>query len=363
MKREAKILLEKSTDSILLAIEHFNRPWDRGRQEIVLVLLDRAFELLLKAIIVHKGGRIREKGGKETIGFDACVRKCLSDAQVKCLTEEEALNIQIINSFRDAAQHYVVDISEQQLYIYTQSGLSLFNNLLKNIFDQKLADYLPERVLPVTAHPPTDLQTLMNVEFNEIKKLVAPKSRKRFHARAKLRAFAIIETSLRGSRVQPSEYELRKITERVQKGEKWQEIFPGMSRLEISPTGEGIQMSLRITKTKGEPIQLVPEGTPGASILAVRRISELGFYSLNVTALSKKLSLSVPKLLAIIKYLKIQEDKEYFKEFNIGKTKFKMYSPKALDLLKKELPKLNIQEIWEKNKPRGKKKETSLNFV
>lgn len=39
MKREAKILLEKSTDSILLAIEHFNRPWDRGRQEIVLVLL------------------------------------------------------------------------------------------------------------------------------------------------------------------------------------------------------------------------------------------------------------------------------------------------------------------------------------
>ena len=144
MKREARFLLEKSTGSVLLAIEHFNRPWDRGRQEIVLVLLDRAFELLLKSIIVHKGGRIREKGGKETIGFDACIRKCLSDARVKCLIEEEALNIQIINSFRDAAQHYVVDISEQQLYIYTQSGLSLYDKLLKGIFDKGLVDYLPE---------------------------------------------------------------------------------------------------------------------------------------------------------------------------------------------------------------------------
>ena len=113
----------KSTDSILMAIEHFNRPWDRGRQEIVLVLLDRSFELLLKSIIVHKGGQIRERGRNKTAGFDTCVRKCVSDAQVKCLSEEEALNIQIINSFRDAAQHYVVDISEQQLNAYEGDAL------------------------------------------------------------------------------------------------------------------------------------------------------------------------------------------------------------------------------------------------
>lgn len=355
MKQEARVLLEKSTDSILLAIEHFNRPWDRGRQEIVLVLLDRGFELLLKSIIVHKGGQIRERGRNETVGFDACVRKCVSDVQVKCLSEEGALNIQIINSFRDAAQHYVVDISEQQLYIYTQSGLSLYDKLLTEVYGKRLFDYLSERVLPVAAHPPTDFQTLMNLEFQEIKRLVAPGSRKRFQARAKLRAFAIIETSLSGSRVQPSEYQLQKLAGRVQHSEGWQDIFPGMSRLEISPTGDGLQMSLRITKTDGEPIQIVPEGTPGASIVAVRRVNELGFYSLSVTALSKKLGISRPKLLAVIRHLKIQDDPEFFKEFEIGKSTFKRYSPKALDTLAKKLPQLDVSAVWEEYKPRGRR--------
>jgi len=215
MRRETRILLEKSTDSVLIAIEHFNRPWDRGRHEAVLVMLDRSFELLLKAIIVHKGGRIREPRAKETIGFDACVRKCVSDAQIRCLSEEEALTIQIINSLRDAAQHYIVDMSEQQLYTYTQSGLTLFDKLLQDVFGKKLTDYLPDRVLPVSSNPPTDFGTLMEIEFEDIKRLVAPKSRKRFQARAKLRSFAIVEASLSGSRLQPGESDLGKLATRV----------------------------------------------------------------------------------------------------------------------------------------------------
>ncbi len=60
MRKQAKILLARSLDSLVLSIEHFNRPWDRGRTEAVLILLDRSFELLLKSIILHKGGKIRE---------------------------------------------------------------------------------------------------------------------------------------------------------------------------------------------------------------------------------------------------------------------------------------------------------------
>lgn len=106
MKKEIKLLLGKSLDSLVLSVEHFNRSWDRGREEAVLILLDRAFELFLKAIILEKGGKIRDKGSRETYGFDKCVRKCLSDSTVKCLSEEEALTIQIINSLRDAAHPF-----------------------------------------------------------------------------------------------------------------------------------------------------------------------------------------------------------------------------------------------------------------
>lgn len=357
MKREAKILLEKSTDSILIAIEHFNRPWDRGRHETILVMLDRSFELLLKAIIVFRGGKIREPRAKETIGFDACVRKCLSDAQIKCFNEEEALTFQIINSLRDAAQHYIVDISEQQLYTYTQSGLTLFDKLLHDVFDKKLIDYLPDRILPVSSNPPMDFGNLMEIEFEDIKRLVAPGSRKRFQARAKLRSFAIVEASLSGSRLQPSESDLGKLETKVKNGETWQKIFPAINRLTIDTDDNGLHVSLRISKTRGQPVQLVPEGTPGATVVAVRRVDELGFYSLNLTEISKKIGLHIPITLAIVKEFKMQQDSEYFKEFTIGSIHSKRYSQKALERIKEELPKLNIKEVWSRNKPTIHKKK------
>ncbi len=357
MKREARILLAKATDSVLLAIEHFNRPWDRGRPEAVLVLLDRGFELMLKAAILHRGGKIREPRAKETIGFDSCVRRCVSDAQVKCLTHEEALSVQIINSLRDAAQHYFVEISEQQLYTYTQSGLTLFDKVLKNVFDQKLTDHFPERVLPLSSNPPNDFKSLMDVEFEDIKHLVKPGSRKQLQARAKLRSFAIVEASLGGNRSQPGEGELRKLAERVSKGEDWQGIFPGIKRLRLSSEGNGFSVTLRITKSNGEPIHLVPEGTPGATVVAVKRVDELGFYSLSLTDLKDKVGLTMPKTHAIVRHLKLQDSPDYFKKFTIGKTHFNRYSPKALDKIITELPNLDIEEIWEKNKPTGRKKE------
>ena len=66
--------------------------------------------------------------------------------------------------------------------------------------------------------------------------------------------------------------------------------------------------------------------------------------------MAEKLKIRMPKAMTIIKYLKMQENTEYFKEFNIGKSKFKRYSPKALDKLKKDLPNLNVEKIWETHK-------------
>ena len=48
---------------------HFNRPWDRGRTEAVLILLDHSFEMLLKAAIRHRQGKIRRPREKQTIGL------------------------------------------------------------------------------------------------------------------------------------------------------------------------------------------------------------------------------------------------------------------------------------------------------
>ena len=81
MKKEARLLLDRALEALTRSIDHFNRPWATGREESVLIQIDRSFEMLLKSAIVHQGGKIREPRGKQTIGFDHCVRKCLTDGK------------------------------------------------------------------------------------------------------------------------------------------------------------------------------------------------------------------------------------------------------------------------------------------
>jgi len=356
MRKEAKILLQKSLDSLVLSTEHFNRPWNTGREEIVLILLDRAFELLFKSIIVHKGGKIREPREKETIGFEKCVRKCVSDSNIKCLDEEQALTVQIINSLRDAAQHYILYISEQQLYMFSQAGITLYGQILKDVFKKKLHEILPERVLPISTKPPHNLASVISAEFEDIKRLATPGSRMQLQARAKLRSLAIIDSSLRGIRTQPSEGELGKLVRDIQSDKTWQTIFPGIATLRIDTTGSGLTVSIRLTKKEGEAVHLVPEGTPGATIVAVKRVSEIDFYTLGLMNLADHLGLSSSKLLAVINELEIQNNHEYFKIFKIGSVVHKRYSKKALDRLREALPTIDIDAIWTKRKAHAKKK-------
>jgi hypothetical protein len=355
MKKEARGLLTRSLDSLFHAIEQFNRPHDRGRPEAVLIFLDRAFELLLKGVIIARGGRIREKREKVTIGFDKCVRKCLTEAPVKCLSEEEALSIQSINSLRDAAQHYILSISEQHLYMHAQAGLTLYNRLLFDVFGQKLEEYFPERVLPVTTRPPADLASVIQAEFDDIKALSRPKSRKRLEARAKLRSIAIMEASMGGERSYPTESELNRYEKQVRAGKDWTELFPGVASLKLDTTGTGLNVSLRIVKKGGEPITVVPEGTPGATVVMLKRVNELSFYSLSTKDIAAKAGLSLPRFLAIAKHLKLQANEEHFKEFTIGKSVHKRYSPKALEHVKKEIPNLDLEQIWARHKPAGRR--------
>lgn len=355
MKKKPAILLDKALDSVLLAIEHFNRPWDRGRPEAVLILLDRAFELQLKAAILHKGGKIREPYARETIGFDKCIRKCLTDAKVKCMEEEEALTMQIVNSLRDAAQHDVVELSEQELYMYSQAGVTVFRDFLKRVFGMALADHMPARVLPVSTNPPRDLHAMVDADFDEIKTLLKPGRRRQIEAKAKLKALAIVESSLEGVRSQPSELEVDRLARKVRDGAKWQDIFPGVASLRLSSEGVGIDVQLRITKKEGEKVHLVPEGTPGAMVVAVKRVNELDYYSLGLRDLAKKLGLGTNKALAVVKELNLQKDDECFREVTVGSQRFKRYSAKALDQAKKTLPDLDMAKVWHRHKPTGRR--------
>jgi hypothetical protein len=353
MKREARLLLGKAVNSLVLSIEHFNRPWDQGRPETVLILLDHSFELLLKAAILHNGGKIRKKRENQTIGFDECIRTSLP---LKIINNEQALTLQAINSLRDAAQHYILDISEHLLYFQCQMGLTLFKDLLKGTFQKDISSELPKRVLPISTTPPSDIIAVFETEVDEVKRLISPRKRRMIEATARLRSLAIFDGSIRGEKLQPSQSYLNKLAKRIQQKREWKEIFPGVASINISSDGSGYPVSLRITKREGVPVQLVPEGTPGATVVAIKRVNELDFYNLSLTQLAEKVKLTPPKALAVIQHLQLKKDPDFFKQITIGRVKFNRYSQKAIHKVSEELPKINLDEIWQMYKPRRRPK-------
>jgi hypothetical protein len=106
-----------------------------------------------------------------TIGFDACLRKCISEEPVKCLTEDEAVTLQNVNSLRDAAQHYFTELSEDLLYIYSQSAVTLFDKLATDVLSLTLKKTMPNRVLPVSPKPPRDFGLILDSEFGDMTSL------------------------------------------------------------------------------------------------------------------------------------------------------------------------------------------------
>lgn len=337
---------------MVLSIEFFNRPYDRGRVSSTLIQLDHGFEMLMKAAILHRGGCIREKRAKRTIGFDACVRRSLSDGTIRYLSEEQALLLQTINGLRDAAQHHLLDISEGQLYVHVQSGVTLFRDILKSVFNLDLVSQLPTRVLPVSTTPPTDLSALFDSEVEEIKKLLKPGRRRGVEALARLRPLAILDAAILGEQGQPSNPDLRRIGRQISSGREWSEVFPGVAAIEIVADGTGPSVAMRLSKKDGIPIQLVAEGTPGAAVVAVKRVNELDFFNLGAQQLAKRVGLSIPKVVAIVDYLDLRSREDCYKEIKIGKAVFKRYSPKALDEIREGLKKETAEEIWGKRKTR-----------
>ena len=265
---------------------------------------------------------------------------------LKFLTDEKTLTLQTINGLRDAAQHYLVDMSEHQLYFYAQAGVTLFRDIHDDIFDKKLLLELPERVLPISTTAPKDLSALFDKEIEEIKGLLVPRTRKKMDAVAKTRSLAVLESAVNGDYEQPSDRELEKVCKRLADGEAWSTVFPGVASINIAAELDGPTFSLRLTKNEGTPVQLLKEGEGSGAVLAVRRVNELDFYNLGAARLAEMVGLTQPKSRAVVDHLGLREDPDCFKAITIGGVTHPRYSQRAIKKMKDVLAAESIDEIW-----------------
>lgn len=184
-------------------------------------------------------------------------------------------------------------------------------------------------------------------EVEEVRRLLAPGTRRQAEAEARLRSLAIMDGSIRGEFTQPGESDLKRLGQQIRDGRTLDDIFPGITSVDFSSEGAGAQISLRIMKKDGIPVSLVPEGTPNSGVVAVRRVDELGFYNLGHRELSAKVGLTTNKTTAAICILDLKSDSDCYKSFKIGASAHQRYSQNAVTRIRDLLAGKSAEEIWE----------------
>jgi len=250
-------------------------------------------------------GKIREKREKYNYDYKKCVN--ILKNTLNLINRSQAMTFNIINDLRDNAMHNIISLSEESFYFYAQAGVTLFSEVLKKQFNKSLKDYLPERVLPISTNPPSDIDVFFDNEFSIIKKLIFPGKRKKAEAIAKLRPLMILENNIKANDNSTTDHEINKLVFQLKEGKSWQDLFPGIVTLKMDTEGSGLAYSIRLTKKDGLPVRILQDGEDASEAIAVKEVNMLDRYSLSITKLAEILEITRPKACALVEYLGVQK--------------------------------------------------------
>jgi hypothetical protein len=340
MRRKTKAFMDRAIASLVLAIELFNRPSDSGRVEAVIILLDHAFEMLSKAIVLEKTGRIREKRALYNFGFEKCLNIC--ESQLRVIDKDSSLILRNLNGFRDDAQHNIMLISERLLFAHAQSAVAIFSSLLAEVFNAKLVEYLPSRVLPISTLPPVEMQIVVSEDVDIAKSLVSASKRGRLEAEARMRPYVVMEKNLRDLHgKEGSVASAERLVKLVHKHD-WHDLLPMVAGL-VQTTPDGIPISLRISP-EGFPVRIDPSS---ATVIAFKYVKPEDTWPFLTDELAQKLGIGRNHLLGLIQLLGMRGQDSYHIAVRAGRTSsVQRYSGKAYQVLKNALQREGLEKLW-----------------
>lgn len=253
---------QSAVNSFRLAVELFNRPYDEGRVEAVLIQLNHAFEMLLKGAILEQGGRIRDGDGDgNTYGFETCVNVCRyghnGDGSLRCISESQGAVLHTLNHQRDFAEHEQVQINEGQLYLQSRQCIEIFEKVLEDVFDEQLADHLPERVLPLATLMPVDIVNLIQDEVAQIERLM--EDDRVVAARKRVKSLESIERGLDDDGRTPTQAEIDDRLSEIVSDENLEGVFPHVFAALSGEEDIGQGRRIQFGSDEGIPATYVPE--------------------------------------------------------------------------------------------------------
>jgi len=351
LKKNVAPLLDRSIESLILAIELFNRPSETARGHGVLMFLQHSFEMLLKAAILQQTGSVHPKDDGYTYSFQTCLQ--ISNEQLGILTRDGKVTLEILDAQRDQAVHFYADVSEDMLYVHAQSSVTLFSELLQTAFARNLKAELPSRILPVSTRPPNQLQSLLWNELQEVDRLLQAGQRRGAQAAAKLRSVLAFTVGTREGGQRVAEQEIEEAIQQRRNQNTWEVILPEVVQLDLTTTGTGVPVFFRISKNAPVGLSIAKPGEESIGTLIKQEVELWDVFTLSLSMIKVKLGLNQYQTQALIYDMKIQSDPQLYRVLKRQSQTFKGYSKKALELLREGLPTKNMVEVMKQYNARN----------
>ncbi len=354
LRQQARVLKCKALSSLMTATEAFNSPRDDGRVTRVLLHLQHAFEMLLKAALVQSRIDVFDQKLGRSLGFETCVNLALGRGK---LSDSDAGTLRAIDAMRADEQHWFNVVSEQLLYLHARAGVTLFDELLQRVFDEPLASYLPARVLPVSVDPPRDLALVLDEEYSQIAALLQPGRRARHEARARIRTLLAMEAHVEAE-TRVSTKDVDRVEHGIRNGDPRDRVFPKLEEVATTVDGSGITVTVHFTKKLGAPVRYVADETAPAA--AIRQVDLQRKYHRSATQLATALGLTRPRSTALRQHLGIDKDASCSYVFVFGSQRHRRYSDNAYTKMQDAQKTLDMGAVWQAHKPRGRAKSVTV---
>jgi EC042_2821-lke REase/Protein of unknown function (DUF3644) len=156
-------LLANARSAMLGSIEIYNKPRFDYRDEVVVILLLNAWELLLKAIVSKTNKSIfypkKRKEPYRTLSWHDALRRAGATTLWPGLVPYQAVerNLELLSVYRDNAVHfYNAPGFGVLIYALLQTGILNFRDLMREVFDRDLGTDITWHLLPLGLHTPVD---------------------------------------------------------------------------------------------------------------------------------------------------------------------------------------------------------------
>ncbi len=331
------------------SIVAFNGLDDDGRITEVLLRMQHAFEMLLKASLNAQNVSVFDRSTGRSVGMDRAINLAQGDKKVK-LTDDEAGLIRAVDAMRDDEQHWYTAVDEGILYMHVRAAVTLFDDLLFRVFAERLGSHIPKRVLPIGAEPPKDFQLLVDEAYQRVADLLKPGKRMGAQARAQVRTLLAMEAHTDPD-TQVSDKDVTEVIKGITDGRTRAQVFPKLAGVSATVTGDGVEVEVRFVKSGGMPVTFVSDG---ADASAVRVVDLHKKYYLSASELAEKLDLTQPRALALRRHLGADSNPDMSNVFHMGKVTYLAYSDNAFTAMRDARDNLDSDAIWAAHRPTNK---------